>query len=140
MSVLRRRSSIIFIVVEYFRCSIFSASSANAFFCARGDLIINNLLCISCCRLVQHIQHFQLFVAADIALRVLAVCIFVRDLGYDRFILYPVNADRYLLRKLRLVLIVHKQRLYFKIIGYYILFRRFQRVSVYFRYAVSIDI
>ena len=70
----------------------------------------------------------------------LAVCVLVCNFSYDRFVLHSVNADRYLLCKLRFGFIIHKQRFYLKIIGYYIFFRCLKCVSVYLGYTVGIDI
>ena len=112
------------VIVEYFTGPIVIYKYTDTSFVTHSNLIINDLLRISCCCLVQYIQHFQLFITAYIALRVLAICVLVRDLGYYGIVFNAIYADRYLLCKLRLGFVIYKQRLYFKIIGYYIFFRR----------------
>ena len=88
---------IIFIVVEYLTADAGSGELADTAGIAGSDFVVYDFLRISCRCLVQHIKHLQLFVTAGIALRMLAVCVLVCNLGYDRFVLYTVNADRYLL-------------------------------------------
>ena len=121
----KRACDIIFIVVEYLTVFARSGELADTASITGSNFVVYDFLRISRRCLVQHIKHLQLFVTAGIALRMLAVCVLVCNLGYDRFVLHSVNANRYLLRKLRLGFIIHKQRLYLKVIRYHILFCRF---------------